>query len=470
MIFSAIASKLIAVVLGPSGIGLYSILAQVQQTATLGGTVGGGNALVQGIASKQDESRNAYLVTVFWIFLAGSLTVGALLVLLAPLLAPATIGENTPEAVGLIRWLALPTVLAGMLAYLNGVLNGFRAIGRLAIVQAAGAGTVALLAYPVSNLVDTGYPVAFVALLSAQLGVSMLLALGMALRSGWLRPFRNRGLRPMVEKRSAKHFLSIAVATLFVGLMATGTLLVVRSLIVQESGLEGAGIFNVAWTLGMTYPMVVLTSFGTYYLPTLCRTTDPGPKNELMMRVFRSSTFVMIPLVVMAIVLNPLIVGVLYSNQFLESLDTVRWMLIADYLKAASWVFGMPMIAFADMRTYVTVESLWYAGFLGIAAFATLNLGSIEVIGFGFMVLYAVYLIYTAYYVRTRHGFVPPRKMAALWFAGLGMVALASIQTWSETSVNWLTVSMWAVVVVVFSWITLSKRERGNITKMLRLG
>ena len=47
--------KILALWLGPEGVGLFAQLRQVIQTATLGATYGGTNVVVQGIASCPDE-------------------------------------------------------------------------------------------------------------------------------------------------------------------------------------------------------------------------------------------------------------------------------------------------------------------------------------------------------------------------------------------------------------------------------
>lgn len=127
----AVASKIMALIVGPAGIGMYSMLSQVIQSATLFGTAGGSTALVQGTASRQGQSRDSYLVTAFWIFVSAGIITAAAIIVLAPWLAQFALGKAGESEVWLIRCLALPIILAVISSYLSGVLNGFRAIGRL---------------------------------------------------------------------------------------------------------------------------------------------------------------------------------------------------------------------------------------------------------------------------------------------------------------------------------------------------
>src|SRR4051812_37929445 len=64
----AISVKLLAVMVGPAGVGLFSILRQAQQLLTALASLGGQNAVIQGIASREGAERNRFTVSVFWIF------------------------------------------------------------------------------------------------------------------------------------------------------------------------------------------------------------------------------------------------------------------------------------------------------------------------------------------------------------------------------------------------------------------
>jgi O-antigen/teichoic acid export membrane protein len=83
--------------------------------------------------------------------------------------------RNDGQATSLVRWLALPVALGMASTYLNGVLNGFRAIGVLALLQILGAAALALLVYPASRLVKGDHPIAFIAKLSAPPAVGLAL-------------------------------------------------------------------------------------------------------------------------------------------------------------------------------------------------------------------------------------------------------------------------------------------------------
>jgi PST family polysaccharide transporter len=468
MAFGAIASKIMAVILGPGGIGLYSMLGQVNQTAGTLATSGGGAALVQGIASKKGEERDRYLRTVFWIFQISSILISTSMILLAPYISRIALGSSDATNVGLIRWLALPLALGSLLSFVTGVLNGFRAIGRLAFFSASNAAVSALLAYPISKLVSQGHEIAFVMMMAIVAVYGICICLALTRKDRYLRPIFLPRFRLLIDRASAKHFFLIAGTTTVTAIIGSVILLVVRSLVVSHSGLSGAGIFNVAWTFGFAYVMLVLGSFGTYYFPTLSLTHDKQARIDLMRKMFRVSTLLIVPLLVLAILLKPLVVQLFYSSEFLESLQTLRWMLVGDYLKTASWVMSMTIIAYADMKTFLWTEVAWWSGFLVLSTISIQGYGEMQGVGIAYLVLYVAYLVYVFHYSRSRHGFTLTSRSVATWCTGLILVGISSWQTWNATGIDWITAGAWGAVLVIFVTLSLTKRERGGLVQMLR--
>jgi O-antigen/teichoic acid export membrane protein len=422
--------------------------------------------LTQGLASRKGQVRDEYLVTTFWIFALGTLLIAGVFLLFAPWIALWVFDRDDGQTASLVRWLALPAALGVTSTYLNGVLNGFRAIGLLALLQILGAAAMALLAYPVSRLVEVGYPIAFIGMLSAPPVVGVVLGGFSAVRMGWLTPLL-RSLRVRLGSDSLRHFFSIAGILLLIELTATGTILVIRSLVVHEIGLAGAGIFGAAWALSVSYVMLILGTFGAYYLPTLSRTSDPAERIELMKGTARLTTLLMVPLVTIVIVLKPLVIVFLYSSEFTPSLQIIRWMLLGDYFEVLAWVFSLPMIAYVNMRVFFLTEFLTYAGFLAFSTLALFVFDSMQGIGVGYLLSRVAYLACCLHYVRSRHQFPLTRSLVGPWLGGMALVVGASVHTWSYTQVEWFTAPLWISAALGFSTLSLSRNERRDVLRVL---
>ncbi len=460
------AMKVLAVVLGPGGVGLFTLLRQTYQTAVTVSVLNGQMAVVQGVSSREESARPEFLATILWIMAGMGLAVSFLLVAFAPYLSRAVLGQSDPESVQMVRWLSLAVLLGVAQTYLTCLMNGYRAVGRVAVVQIASFGTLALLALPAARLAKSGGVAAFSWLLIASAAAAAGIALLLEWRSGRLAAIWGTA-RFRFSRPAARAYFPMAFTFLVTGCVGTLVPLGVRAIAAREFGLQAAGILDVAWTVSMAYISLLLSSFSTYYLPTLSGMTDSAGRCEIILRVLRLALHLMLPLVTAVIVLKPLIARLLYSSEFLPALPIMRWMLIGDYFKVASWIFSFTIIASADMRTFLWTEILCGSVSLAGAVLAILKFRWLPGIGVTYMLLYLGYLLYTFSYVRRRHQFSPGSGIIFQWLAGLILVVAASIQTWNQTQVHWIGAALWIGAASALSLAFLDRKGYDTATAWL---
>ncbi|MFZ2497818.1 oligosaccharide flippase family protein [Methanosarcina sp.] len=467
IILGLLSTKVLALVLGSSGVGLYSLINQTLVTATSAGTIGGQTALVHGLASKHGAERDKYLTTVFWIFSYGAIAVALGFLLFSPLIAKTVFASSDEKTISLVRWMTLPIILTIIYSYFINLLNGFRAIGRLAIAQVIVSFLTALFAYPISKLVSSGYIIAFIVMISASTLGGILFSVTVAYKEKWLNPLIINFI-PKFDREAVNHFSFITRTTFITGLIATGTLLIIRTMIIRYGGFSSAGIFDVAWILSMTYVALLLGSFGTYYLPTLSGTNDTSSRVTLIQDTFKISLLIIIPLIITIIVLKSLLITILYTYEFMPSLKIIRWMLIGDYFKVSSWVLAIPMLAYGDMKCLFWTDLLFYIGFLTLSCTVMFYYNDIQFIGIAFLISYVFYFVYTIYYVRNKHKGILSSNILVHWILGLLLICIISWQTWSDIQVNWISAPFWMVIAIGFSWSRLTGKEQTMLINMIK--
>ena len=464
LVLNLVSVKVIAVMLGTSGVGLYSMIRQTVLTMAVIG-LGGQTSLVQGIASKSGVDRDNFIRTVFWLFLLGGLFSILTIEVFATDIASLLFGNRAGDLTSLIRWLALPVFLSIMYTYLKGVMNGFREIGRLALVEALGPLVVLSLVYPVCSMVDKGYLLAFVWMMSASQFLMLLSGLLICSKQRLLIPIFQF---PSIDKGNSQHFFKIAGTTFITGLMGMVSILAVRSIVTREAGLHEAGLFDLAWSLSGNYVMLLLSSFGTYYMPTLSAANDDADRSVLIGQVVKFSVLLMVPLIAAVVLMKPLLVVLFYSKEFLPSLELVRWMLIGDYLKVTSWVLAIPVLARLDMKTYFYTESFWYIGFVVLSAVSILGYGDLQGIGGAFIALYLCLAAYYARYVQKLYVHCIDAKLLMIWLTGLLIVLAVSWQNWEVTAVNWRSCIFWLVGCCAFLWFSFDKKDKSKVLAIVR--
>lgn len=420
---SLLATKLIAVLLGPAQVAMLATLQQLRGAAVLGATLNGQTALVQGICSSSGAERSRYLRTVVALMSAGALAVTLALVAWAGPIAQSA-GLGAAKA-GLVRWLAVPVALSAGYVFLSSLLNATGDIAALARVQLAAPLALLAAAYPVAR---RGGEAWFLLLLTGSAAAAVAAAAGALARHR--RALREwvRGPAAWWSKEAARRFLAISGALAASGVLASWGLIAVRARIIEAQGLAAAGAFDAAWAISMNQAGLVLASLQSYYLPQLARSA--GGRAGQIAQTLSIAALAGAAIIAALAALKPLVISTLYSEAFGEAARYLRWTLLGDYLKIASWTLSLPLVAAGRMRAFLLADGLAWGTFVVGAAVLARIAWAAEAAAIAFLLMYAVHLAFCAFYLARRGEFRPGGRAGAAWLGGLVVVVAASALFW----------------------------------------
>ena len=399
ILISIFRMKVLAVLLGPGGVGLLSIynslLDMVQQTAGLGM----GNSGVREIASSRGDE--ATLSRVRRVLFAAHLIQGTLAMiavwLLRERIAIWLFGDTLrATVVGLIGI----AILIGLLASAQmALLQGLRKIGDLGRVTVIGAfvGTLAGLA-AVWLQGESG----LIWFILVQPLAVVLIALHYTRRLP--KPISAR--LSLVETWEVwKPMAKLGAAFMLGGLATVATLLLVRGLISKELGLDAAGYFAASWGITMTYVGFLLGAMGADYYPRLTEVIhDKVAAVRLMNDQAQLGLAIGGPVLLLLIGLAPWVITLLYSSAFEPAVTLLQWQTVGNVFKLASWAIAFSIIAGARSKTFFFTELSFNIVFLGMV-FVFLPRVGLEVTAYAFVLGYLVYLTIVYVLARSIHGF-----------------------------------------------------------------
>lgn len=399
ILISIIRMKVLAVLLGPSGVGLLSIyntlLQMVQQTAGLGMKSSG----VREIASSRGEE--ATLSRVRRVLFAAHLVQGALAMLAVWLLRVqiATWLFGDAERATEVGLIGVAILLALLGAAQTALLQGMRRITDLGRVTVIGAfvGTVAGLA-AVWMQGESG----LIWFILVQPLAAVLVAVYYTRRL----PKPTAARLSLAETWATwKPMAKLGAAFMLGGLATTTTLLLVRSRITQELGLDAAGHFAAAWGITMTYVGFLLGAMGADYYPRLTEVIrDRVAAVRLMNDQAQLGLAIGGPVLLLLIGLAPWVITLLYSAEFGPAVTLLQWQTVGNVFKLASWAMSYSIVAAARAKTYFFMELSFNIVFL-IMVLSLLPRFGLEITAYAFVLGYLVYLT-TAYTLARRiHGF-----------------------------------------------------------------
>lgn len=385
ILISILRMKVLAILLGPTGVGLLSIYNSLLGVVGTAAGFGMGSSGVRQIASVIGEEQA--LSRVRRVLLAahlvqGFLAMGAVWLLRAQISEWLFGDRSYATEVGLIGLAILLTLLA---TAQTALLQGMRRIGDLGrvTVLSALAGTIAGLAAVWFNG-EAGL-IWFVV-------VQPLATIVIAMR------YTRRLPKPTAFRPSAaeiwgvwKPMFKLGATFMLGGLATTATLLLVRGLITQEFGLEAAGHFAAAWGITMTYVGFLLGAMAADYYPRLTEViNDRAAATRLMNDQAQLGLAIGGPVLLLLIGLAPWAVTLLYSAEFAPAVELLQWQTVGNVFKLASWALGFAFVAAARSKTFLFVELSFNIVFLAMIWFLLPVLG-LRVTAIAFLVGYAVY-------------------------------------------------------------------------------
>lgn len=419
--------KIVAVLLGPVGIGLIGLYGSIMSTVASVAGLGFGNAGTRQIAEAAGDNDAAAIAAVrralFWG--TGILAVlgGGVVWLARSFVAETVLGDASRA--GDVGWLALGVSLTVASASQGALLNGLRRIGDLALISVIGALLSSVLGITVIVLWGVDGVIAYV------VGGTLV---GFFLSHYFVSKIERIKSPPtpfLVLSKQWGALAKLGFAFMVSGLLVTLGQFWVRILIQKELGTDALGQFQAAWGISMTYIGFVLAAMGADFYPRLTASIHDHTKaNRLVNEQMEVALLIASPIFLIIISLAPWVVQLLYASSFGEAVSILRWQILGDILKIASWPIAFIILAAGDSRSFIITESIAISVFVAVV-WLGLPVFGLNSTGMAVLAMYAVYLPIVWVLGKRRTGFSFSRAnllfVLTLFVAAFSIMLLAKV-------------------------------------------
>lgn len=375
--------KVLAVLLGPAGVGLMGLYQNIMGMASTLAGCGMGTSGVRQLAVSSGEAHTLALVRrTLWLanLSLGLVGMAALWMLREPV-ARWVFGET--EHMGEVGWLGVGTLLTLIASSQTALLQGLRRIGDLARVNAISSSAGALVGIMLVYWLGEAGVVWFVLAAPA---ISVVVAAYFAARLP--RPRTVHDWEAISQQ--CQGMLKLGIPFMAAALLTLVTQLAARSIILRELGLDASGYFQAAWAISMTYIGFVLSAMGTDYFPRLTGAiSDHSQARKLVNEQTEMALLLASPVLLAMITLAPWVVHLLYAPGFAPASEVLRWQILGDILKIASWPLGFILVATGRSKIYIGTQLSWSAVYLTTIFLGIQHWGLVAA-GLGFWFAYLV--------------------------------------------------------------------------------
>ncbi|HEY5085252.1 MAG TPA: O-antigen translocase [Rhizomicrobium sp.] len=423
-------TKVLAILLGPAGIGLVSLYRALQTTgatvATFGLDIVGTRQIAEADAERNDHALAVARRAIFFSTVALAGLGGLLMWVFRGFIAQRVLGNAADS--NIVGWLALGVVLSVGAASLAALIQGMRHIGDIARVTIYGA------------LANTIFGILLIWRWGAHAIVFYVLINPIAnfLFGSWYvarlprPPARTIPLREM----TAQWKMLVVVGLPFMG-GAVATALIqlwIRVDVARVLGAHALGQFQASWTITTQYITLALGAMAADYYPRLTGVVkDRVAATRLVNEQTEIALLLSGPIFLAMMGLAPWVLRLLYTAQFAPAVVVLRWQVLSDVLKVASWPLGFILLAAGDGKAFFWTETASLLVLAGTIS-ALLRPFGLEITGAAFLVCYVFYLPVVYWLARIRIGFAwsghVARLLTATFVVTAGVGVLASESRW----------------------------------------
>jgi len=354
ILVSVLRTKLVALLLGPDGMGLTALFNStikfVSDSTGFGIQMSGVREVSEAFESgdKARLERNIAMIRLWSLFAA---LLGMLVCLvLSPLLNKWTFtwGDHTLHFVLLSPVVAMMAVTAGELA----VLKGIRQLKALAVISLYNILLSLFLTVPLYYFFGEAAIVPSLIIVALE---QMLVTIFFSWRHA---PFKLSWNRDIFNAGTG--MIRLGIAFVLAGILGSGADLLVRSYLNNVADLSTVGIFNAGYMMIMVYGGMVFSAMETDYFPRLSAVGNPGESlNDTVNKQIEVTLLIISPLLAAFILSLPVLVPLLLSGKFVAAIPMMQVGILALYLRAVKLPVAYIPLSRGDSKSYLLMEAIF---------------------------------------------------------------------------------------------------------------
>lgn len=390
IILGIVRTKVIAILLGPSGVGIAGMLQSIIDTIKSATSFGINYSSVKDIAQAnetQDEIRIATTIKIMrrWVVCTGLLGVLITVLLCYPLSLLSFDSPNYAISIAIVSVAILITnISAGQIA----LLQGMRLIKEMAKASLWGAviGTAVIL------------PIYWWLGIDGIIPAMILSALFSLATSWWYSKKVQLAKVGLTFKQTYHGGLSMAKLGFFIvisGFISLATIYIVRVVIVDKGGVDAVGYFQAAWMITNIYMSLVLNAMLADFFPRLSAIiSDKKGTVNLVNQQMELALLLGGILVVSLMTFSELAINILYSSKFIVAVPVLQWQMLGALLVFIGWPLGVIFLSTNKGNWVVITDTLWCVLYFVLIYFGWDYFG-FNVLGIAYVIAIAVKLIIT---------------------------------------------------------------------------
>jgi enterobacterial common antigen flippase len=350
-----IRTKVLAVLLGPAGVGLMgayeSIVNLAQSVAGLGVNSSGVRQIAEAVGTGQSDRIAGTVAVLRRISVVLGLVGALFLVVFSKHVSKITFGDyHHSTAIALLSL----AIFFGLVSGGQGALiQGMRRISDLARMGMIGTFFGAVIGI-------------LIVYFAGEKGIapSLVTIAAMTVLTSWWYSrkvkVKHLPMRMLQIKHEVIGLLRLGIAFMASAVLMMASSYLVRTMVIRTAGFEAAGLYQSAWALGGLYVGFILQAMGADFYPRLTAIAkDNSESTRIVNEQAQVSLLLAGPGVIATLTFAPIVISLFYSGRFDGAVSVLRWFCLGMTLRVVTWPMGFIILARGEARFYFVTELIW---------------------------------------------------------------------------------------------------------------
>ena len=242
----------------------------------------------------------------------------------------------------------------------------------------------------------------------------------------------------------AKPLLGLGLAFMWSMLLMSLVDLFIRSFILRELGIDSVGIYQAAWAISGLFASFILNAMGADFYPRLTAVQSDHPE---MVRLINEQTeigiLLALPGILGTLAFAPWLIQLLYSSQFALGAELLPWLLLGVFGRVITWPMGFVFLAKGAKGHFAAIETVMKIPLVLFVVVLVKELGLVGV-AIARPINYAIYFCVVHLLVARMIGFRYQSASKRLFLQAFCLIAASFISVW-------LLPQIWSTSIAVFA-------------------
>lgn len=256
-----------------------------------------------------------------------------------------------------------------------------------------------------------------------------------------------------------KSIIRLGIMLTLSGFLTLLTTYLIQIYVGKIGGLEEVGFYNAGFTLLNSYVGIVFTVMATDYFPRLASICDDNGKvrTSVIQQSFMS-ILIITPIIILFLIFIPLIIKVLYTPKFISITSMVCLGMLGMLFRAVSWSMGYIVIAKGDSKIFIKTAigfnllSLVLNGF----GYYFYGLGGL---GFSFLIYYLIHFLVLKIITKKSYGFYFESDFYQMYLICIAMCLVTFLLSFIENFIlKYGLMSSMALISVAYTLLQINKK------------